>query len=529
MKKKISSILVIMMSMSLCFGCGNDGDKNQKASESVVTSSVQDDSINESSEESTTESVVESTSDNTSEQETTLVEDITTSKEVAQNETTSMKKEESTTEKQETIKKQETTTKKQETTTKKQETTTAKKQETTTAKNEQVTVCNHSYVDATCKSPAKCSKCGETKGSVSSHNIVINKCTVCDFEMECIASFDVSKNQDKKIMANLYKTEIEGEYKLEIYGKGDMANYEYIDGAPYSALFEKIKYIEIGEGITFIGNYAFSSWGDLDLKELVIPNSVTKIGEHAFERISLPYGYKLELPNSLKTIDSYAFNSISVTSLNIPNSVIEMGNCAFGSSSITNLTMSDNVEKMGENVFEDISNGFLWSVQNTTAYDNGLYIGNESNPYLMLVRAKDKDITTINIHPKTKYIYEWALKDCILIKEVEIPDSVIIICEVAFYGCHNLETVKLPKNLKYMSYAFEYCQKLTYVTLPKSMKCLGKGNFILTNITVLSYEGTVNEWNALEKEEYWDAWGKVFQITIKCSDGEIVHTTTNPK
>ena len=529
MKKKICGILVIIMSISLCFGCGDDSSKKEKVTESIVTSSSQDDSTNESLEESTTESVVDSTSDNTSEQETTFVEDTTASKEVVENETTT-KKQETTKKHETTTKKQEnSTTKKHETTTKKQENSTTKKQETTTAKKEQVTVCNHSYVDATCKSPAKCSKCGETKGSVSSHNIVKNKCTVCNYEMECIASFDVSKKQDKKIMAYLYKTEIEGEYKLGVYGKGDMANYEHIDGAPYSALYEKIKYIEIGEGITFIGNYAFSSWGDLDLKELVIKNTVTKIGEHTFERISLPYGYKLELPNSLKTIDEYAFNSIGVTSLIIPNSVTEIGNCAFGSSLITNLTMSDNIEKMGEHVFEDISNGFLWTVQNTTVYDNGLYIGNESNPYLMLVRTKGKDITTLNIHPKTKYIYEWALNDCILIKEVEIPNSVTIICGCAFYGCQSLETVKLPKDLKYMSYVFEYCQKLTYVTLPKSMKCLGVGNFILTNITVLSYEGTVNEWNALEKEEYWDDWGKVIQIVIKCSDGEIIHTTTNPK
>ena len=194
MKKKICGILVTMMSISLCFGCGNDSDKKEKVSESIVTSSEQNDSTNESIEKSTTESVVEGTSDNTSEQETTFVEDITTSKEVAQNETTSTKKEDSTTEKQETTKKQETTTKKQETTTKKQETTTkkqetttkkqettTKKQETTTKKQETTTTtCNHNYVDATCNSPAKCSKCGKTSGKELGHNyIYTGECEHC--------------------------------------------------------------------------------------------------------------------------------------------------------------------------------------------------------------------------------------------------------------------------------------------------------------------------------------------------------------
>ena len=50
MKKKISGILVIMMSISLCFGCGSDNDKKEKTSESIVSSSVQEDSTNESSD-----------------------------------------------------------------------------------------------------------------------------------------------------------------------------------------------------------------------------------------------------------------------------------------------------------------------------------------------------------------------------------------------------------------------------------------------------------------------------------------------
>ena len=53
MKKKIGSILVIMMSISLCFGCGNDSDNKEKTSESIV-SSVQDKTTNVSQETSTT-------------------------------------------------------------------------------------------------------------------------------------------------------------------------------------------------------------------------------------------------------------------------------------------------------------------------------------------------------------------------------------------------------------------------------------------------------------------------------------------
>jgi len=46
------------------------------------------------------------------------------------------------------------------------------------------------------------------------------------------------------------------------------------------------------------------------------------------------------------------------------------------------------------------------------AYDNALYLGNKSNPYLVLVKAKNTSIASCTIHEDTRVIYRFAFRDC---------------------------------------------------------------------------------------------------------------------
>ena len=312
MKKKISGILVIMMSISLCFGCGNDNDKKEKASESIVSSSLQDDSINESLEESTTESVVESTSDNTSEQETTLIEDITTSKEVAQNETTSTKKEDSTTEKQETTKKQETTT----------------------------TTCNHNYVDATCNSPAKCSKCGEITGEIGLHNLIGDTCTVCSQKVY-VEKWDISEKTDGSVWAYLYNTKNQNEYYLVIEGNGKTKDYDVNGSRPwhYSSYdSRKISSAIVNEGITYLGSSTFS---DLDICSVSLPETLKEIGDFCFwlcEDLT-----EIKLPSSLSIIGLCGLAGSGLKIVDIPDGVSEIGMQALSISEAEKIYIPRNV------------------------------------------------------------------------------------------------------------------------------------------------------------------------------------------
>ena len=83
-----------------------------------------------------------------------------------------------------------------------------------------------------------------------------------------------------------------------------MPNYDiYQNKAPWYSDRDKIKKVIIEDGVTNIGNDAFT--GSSNLTSVEIPNSVTSIGDGAF------------------------YGCISLTSVEIPNSVTSIGESAF--------------------------------------------------------------------------------------------------------------------------------------------------------------------------------------------------------
>ena len=133
---------------------------------------------------------------------------------------------------------------------------------------------------------------------------------------------------------------------LTISGTGDIPGSA---GAPWYSRFYEIKKVIIKDGVTNIGENAFSHYTALTSVE--IPNSVTSIGESAFflctSLTSVTIGNSLtrignrafgtctallsvEFPNSVTSIGYWAFEScVALTSITIPNSVTSIGNNAF--------------------------------------------------------------------------------------------------------------------------------------------------------------------------------------------------------
>lgn len=73
---------------------------------------------------------------------------------------------------------------------------------------------------------------------------------------------------------------------------------------------------------------------------------------------------------------------------------------------------------------------------------------------------------------------------------------------------------------KIRSGAFAELPLLERVTIPTSIKSIGVGAFYGSPALVeVIYEGTTEEWDAIEKEEGWDAGATAF--TIRCSDGTV--------
>ncbi|MBQ3000126.1 MAG: leucine-rich repeat domain-containing protein [Oscillospiraceae bacterium] len=255
-----------------------------------------------------------------------------------------------------------------------------------------------------------------------------------------------------------------------------------------------------------------SASGHIAVPERLGGYPVTTIGAGAFKDCN-----KLEVitfSEGITTIEANAFqNCVKLTKLNIPNSIASIASSAF--SGCDSLTYN--------------------------IYDNGKYLGNDGERYIVLMDTVSTDITACQIHEGTKVIFYNAFFDCGLtsitiphgvrtigekaffqctrLKNVTIPNSVTAIHSMAFGNCRSLAGITIPggvteigdkvfsqcKSLTAVTVpegvraigksAFAYCNYLTDIVLPKSLTAIGEGAFLgCSGLKNVYYKGTEAEW-----------------------------------
>ncbi len=263
---------------------------------------------------------------------------------------------------------------------------------------------------------------------------------------------------------------------------------------------------DIHENTRFICDDAFNRC--TSLTSVTIGNSVTSIGANAFYNCtSLKEVHISDIASwcniSFSDYDSnplfYAnnlyINNELVTDVVIPDTVTKINNYAFyNCTSLESVTIPNSVTSIGDYAFR----GCTSLVYNE--YENGYYLGNESNPYLVLVKAKYTSITSCTIYENTRFIHSSAFYDCDSLKSITIPNSVISIGGGAFYRCSSLTSITIPNSvISIGNNAFFGCYALTSVTIGDSVTSIGERAFRkCTSLTSVTFENT-NGWYVTQR------------------------------
>ena len=262
--------------------------------------------------------------------------------------------------------------------------------------------------------------------------------------------------------ANL-KWKLTDEGVLTITGTGEMYNWEDRHARPWSPN-SNIKQVIIGDGVTDIGDYAFSYYSSLT--SITIPNSVTDIGSHAF--VDCRALTSVTIPNSVTDIGPSAFlNCYSLASVTIGNSLTTIGDHAFfGCHSLTSITIPNSVITIGNSAFSS-----CYSLASVTIGNSLTTIGNDAF-------RGCQAIASITIPNSVTTIGAYAFSGCSSLTSIIIPNSVTTIGNDAFYGCRSLASITIPNSVITIgNEAFLGCRSLASITIPNSVITIGDHAF----------------------------------------------------
>lgn len=194
--------------------------------------------------------------------------------------------------------------------------------------------------------------------------------------------------------------------------------------------------------------------------------------------------------------DTYYIKSVKskdVTTIDIPSTykgktVKEIGRSAFqGCNKLVSITIPEGVEEIDVGAFDDCSKLETVSIPNSiksikyafsgctslkyNVYENGKYLGNSDNKYLVLMDGIDREATTFTANESCKVIYYQALAAFTKLTTLDLPYSITYIGSAAFAICSSLKSFVVPNYItEFDASWFDFCSSLKTITLGANIK-----------------------------------------------------------
>ena len=229
--------------------------------------------------------------------------------------------------------------------------------------------------------------------------------------------------------------------------------------------------VKIPYGVTQLGE---DSFGRCDsLTSIFVPDTVTSIGRKAFSWCLKLENIEVDPDNAnYSSLQGNLYNKDQTTFLQyamgksdpdfvIPSTVTTIGYYAFAyCESIVNLEIPNSVTNIAYYAFGEVS-GMKYNTK-----DELNYLGNAENPYLFLVNAENKRITTAAVDDNCRFINDFAFSFCTSLTSVTFGENSKLkaIGNSAFFYCGALESITIPASVTSLYSPFYACTSLSSIT-----------------------------------------------------------------
>ena len=294
---------------------------------------------------------------------------------------------------------------------------------------------------------------------------------------------------------------------LSVFGNGKMSDCGLLE-MPLGLMVKKL---EIEEGVTSIGDYAFSCFSALT--NVIIPDTVTYIGSTAF--MGCTGLTDISIPDSVTDIGSDAFRACTgLTEISIPDSVINIERYAFSEcSNLKKVKLSNRIERLEPDSFSSCI-----KLTEITIPDSVKTI----NDYTF---ASCSSLVSVYLPENLSEIGVAAFANCSKLNNIVLPKQLTSIKDMAFLNCSSLSDLELPEGVTDIGYYVYFnCKKILSVTIPASVVKIDDyafgyydGNLIEDYFVITGYVGS-------EAERYANNNGLIFNDIENPTEPKIIPT-----